>query len=178
MGLANLVPGVSGGTMLLAAGVYPTFIEAVAGITTLRFSRKSLLLLGIIAGTAITAILLLAGPVRDLVLHHRWIMYSLFIGLTLGGVPLVWRLLKPLSRGALLAAVVAFLVMVAMAFVPPPSSAGEGSQYGLLFLAGLAGASAMILPGISGGYLLLLLGQYVPILTAVFIALLCLPARR
>ena len=45
MGLANLVPGISGGTMLLAAGVYPAFINAIAEVTTLRFRPRSLLLL-------------------------------------------------------------------------------------------------------------------------------------
>ena len=45
MGLANLVPGISGGTMLLAAGVYPTFISAIADVTTLRIDRRSLIVL-------------------------------------------------------------------------------------------------------------------------------------
>ena len=40
MGLANLVPGISGGTMLLAAGVYPTFIESIARVTTLRLQAR------------------------------------------------------------------------------------------------------------------------------------------
>ena len=89
MGLANLVPGISGGTMLLAAGVYPGFISAIAEVTTFRFRFRSLILLASVVGSAALAILLLAGSVKDLVVDHRWIMYSLFIGLTLGGVPLV-----------------------------------------------------------------------------------------
>ena len=91
MGLANLVPGISGGTMLLAAGIYPRFIRAVADVTTLKLRMSSLVVLGAVACAAGLAILLLAGTVRDLVVDHRWIMYSLFIGLTLGGVPLVWK---------------------------------------------------------------------------------------
>ena len=89
MGLANLVPGISGGTMLLAAGVYPAFIGAIAEVTTLRFRPRSLLLLASVATAAGLTILLLAGSVKSLVQDHRWIMYSLFIGLTLGGVPLL-----------------------------------------------------------------------------------------
>ncbi len=46
MGLANLVPGISGGTMLLAAGIYPRFIDALAEVTRLRFRFRSLLVLG------------------------------------------------------------------------------------------------------------------------------------
>src|SRR5210317_997276 len=95
MGLANLVPGISGGTMLLAAGVYPEFIGAIAEVTTLHFRRRSLLVLGAVVLFAMLGIGLFAGPVKDLVVQHRWAMYSLFIGLTLGGVPVVWRLARP-----------------------------------------------------------------------------------
>lgn len=167
MGLANLVPGISGGTMLLSAGVYPEFIGAIAEVTTFRFKPRSLVLLASVVSMAAMAILLFAGTVKDLVVEERFIMYSLFIGLTLGGVPIVWRLAKPMSTGLTLGAASGFVVMVVMAFGQPASSSAAGPAYGLLFVAGLVGASAMILPGVSGGYLLLLLGQYVPILSAV-----------
>ncbi len=167
MGLANLVPGISGGTMLLATGVYPAFIAAIAELTTLRFRLRSVVLLAVVAVGAVAAILSLAGPTRTLVIEDRWVMYSLFIGLTLGGVPLVWRLARPLSAGLVAGTAVGFALMIAMAFSPAGGSAGEGHAYGRLLLAGTAGAGAMILPGVSGGYLLLLLGQYLPILGAV-----------
>ena len=167
MGLANLVPGISGGTMLLSAGVYPEFIGAIAEVTTFRFKPRSLVLLASVVSVAAIAILVFAGSVKDLVVEQRFIMYSLFIGLTLGGVPIVWRLAKPMSTGVAVGAVGGFVVMVAMALGQPASGSAAGPAYGLLFVAGLVGASAMILPGVSGGYLLLLLGQYVPILSAV-----------
>jgi len=147
MGLANLVPGISGGTMLLAAGVYPGFISAIAEVTTLRFR-----------------LLLLAGSVKDLVVDHRWIMYSLFIGLTLGGVPLVFRMARPVSTSTLLGAAGGFALMLVMAATRGAGTGGEGANMVLLFASGVAAASAMILPGISGGYLLLILGQYEAIL--------------
>jgi putative membrane protein len=167
MGLANLVPGISGGTMLLATGVYPAFISGIAEVTTLRFRTRSIVLLGAVAASAAAAILLLAGATKALVVDHRWVMYSLFIGLTLGGVPIVWRLARPASPAVTLGAIVGVAVMLAMAFGGAVRGASEGHAYGLLFLSGLAGAAAMILPGISGGYLLLLLGQYLPILGAI-----------
>ena len=166
MGLANLVPGISGGTMLLAAGVYPTFIASIAELTTLRIRPRAIAALISIAGAAGLSILLLAGTMRSLVIEERWIMYSLFIGLTLGGVPLVWRLARPLSSGLVGGTLVAFGLMVAMAFGTETQRAGPADPL-LLGLSGLAGASAMILPGVSGGYLLLLLGQYEPILAAI-----------
>lgn len=168
MGLANLVPGISGGTMLLAAGIYPRFIDALAEVTRLQFRLRSLLVLGGVGLAAGLAILLLAGYFKGLVVDHRWVMYSLFIGLTLGGVPVVWRMARPASAGLLLAAVVAFAAMSALALLRQSDhGGGEETNAVLLFVAGLAGASAMILPGVSGGYLLLLLGQYVPILSAI-----------
>lgn len=167
MGLANLVPGISGGTMLLAAGVYPGFIKAIAEITTLRFNPRSLVLLGAIAGSAILAILLLAGVMRDLVIEQRWIMYSIFIGLTLGGVPLVWKLARPATPAVFIGAAGAFLLMLAMQLGFGGGAQGGDPSLFFMLLSGLAGASAMILPGVSGGYLLLLLGQYENILGAV-----------
>jgi putative membrane protein len=168
MGLANLVPGISGGTMLLAAGIYPRFIDAVAEVTRFRFHFRSLLVLGCVVVAAGLGILLLAGTFKDLVVEKRWIMYSCFIGLTLGGVPVVWRMARPASTALVVSALISFLAMVALAILQATGAVGNSSSNMLtLFLAGLAGASAMILPGLSGGYLLLLLGQYVPILSAI-----------
>jgi putative membrane protein len=167
MGLANLVPGISGGTMLLASGIYPAFVRAVADVTTLRLRTRSLLLLGSVGLAAALAVLLLAGPTRTLVVEHRWVMYGLFIGLTLGGVPLVWRLARPATPAVIVSALLGLALMVLLAFAPPPAAEGRGAATALLLAAGVAGAGAMILPGVSGGYLLLLLGQYLPILGAV-----------
>ena len=168
MGLANLVPGISGGTMLLVAGVYTDFIDSLANLTRFRFRFRSLLVMGCIVAAAGLGILVFAGGVKTLVVDHRWIMYSLFIGLTLGGLPVVWQLAKPATPSLILAAVLAFALMLGLALMQAYEIMGTGdSNFLILFIAGLAGASAMILPGVSGGYLLLLLGQYVPILSAI-----------
>lgn len=171
MGLANLVPGISGGTMLLAAGVYPRFINAIGELTTFKFRKTSLILLGSVVSTAFLAIVLLAGPVKDLVVHHRWIMYSLFIGLTLGGVPVVMRLIgsrKSAGAGVWVASLFGFIAMSVLAYFQMRGGGGEEhAGVFMMFIAGVAGASAMILPGVSGGYLLLVLGVYVPILAGI-----------
>ena len=169
MGLANLVPGISGGTMLLAAGVYPEFVDSVAAVTTLRRKLRPWLIAALIGVPAVIAIGAGAGLVRDSVLEHRWIAYSFFIGLTLGGVPLLWRMLRPFSRPAIISCVCAVVAMGALAFVQgtAPESSHPGGGLGGLFIAGFSGSAAMVLPGVSGGYLLLLLGQYVPVLDAI-----------
>lgn len=174
MGLANLVPGISGGTMLLAAGIYPRFIDAIGEVSRLKLRRPALVVLGFVVAAALASIVLLAGPVKELVVQHRWVMYSLFIGLTLGGVPVVWRLIKSDGRGGAGASVwtgaaLGFVGMAALALWQTAGGASEVQNDGfvMLFLAGVAGASAMILPGVSGGYLLLVLGVYVPILSGI-----------
>ena len=169
MGLANLVPGISGGTMLLAAGVYPRFIKAIAEVSTLKFRKSSIFVLAVVVFAALCAILLFAGPVKGLVVAHRWAMYSLFIGLTLGGVPVVWGLARPATSATWLGAVAGFVPMAVLAWfqMQNPDAAGTHDSFLFLMLAGVAGASAMILPGVSGGYLLLVMGVYVPILGAV-----------
>ncbi len=170
MGLANLVPGISGGTMLLAAGVYPDFIGAIAELTRLKFRLRSFVVLGAVGIAAMVSILLGAGTIKDLVLDHRWVMYSLFIGLTLGGVPVVWQLVGKPDARVWAGAVAGFAGMSALAvaqFMRLGADGGGDGNLILLFIGGIAGASAMILPGVSGGYLLLVLGLYVPILSGI-----------
>lgn len=168
MGLANLVPGISGGTMLLASGIFPQFVQAVADLTRLRFSRQAILLLAGIAISAGFAIGLLAGPVSYLVVTETWIMYSLFIGLTLGGVPLIWKMAESKTKSFTIAAILGVAAMIAISQIQTIDTAtGETTNFFYLLIAGILGASAMVLPGISGSYLLLLLGVYVLILQAI-----------
>lgn len=169
MGLANLVPGVSGGTMLVATGVYGHFVNAVAEVSTFRFRRPSLVMLAIIVASALITVVVGAGTMRTLVVEHRWVMYSLFIGLTLGGVPLLWSMVRPLDHKAVLGIIgglVAMLVLALLESTPGGSAAGEGS-IPMLVITGIAAGAAMVLPGVSGMYLVLVLGQYVVILDAI-----------
>ena len=169
MGLANLVPGISGGTMLLAAGIYPRFIQALADLSGLRLRKDSFIVLGLVGVAAAVAILLGAGPVKDAVIEHRWAMYSLFIGLTLGGVPVLWQMARPARNAFWVCMVAGLIVMAGLAWLQIDGASSGGSREGIpmMFIAGVAGASAMILPGVSGGYLLLVLGVYVPVLSAI-----------
>lgn len=171
MGLANLVPGISGGTMLLAVGVYPQFIGGIAEVSTLKFRPKVLLMLACVVATALVAIGGFARLVGFLLDNYQWAMYCLFIGLTLGGVPILWRMVRPLDAKVAVTAAAAIALMVLLALVDPERLGGGAERsvamYALLFGAGLAGGAAMILPGVSGAYLLLVLGQYRTIIGAV-----------
>ena len=169
MGLANLVPGVSGGTMLVATGVYGAFVNAVAELSTLRFRRMSILMLGIIVLSALITVVAGAGTMRSLVVDHRWMMYSLFIGLTLGGVPLLWSMVRPLEPQAICGmggGLVAMIILALLESTPGGLATSEGS-IPMLIITGIAAGAAMVLPGVSGMYLVLVLGQYVVILEAI-----------
>ncbi|MEZ6209877.1 MAG: DUF368 domain-containing protein [Phycisphaerales bacterium] len=107
-----------------------------------------------------------AGTMKMLVIEHRWVMYSrCSSGLTLGGVPILHKLAR-LTCGRWRRTVLGLALMVGM-FVFSPDETVHRHSMVFMFAAGVLGASAMILPGISGAYLLILLGVYVPILASV-----------
>lgn len=188
MGLANLVPGVSGGTMILIMGLYDEFISTIADATRFRFTKRGVVFLGVVAICVALTIVSLAGPLARLVTLHPAAMYALFIGLTLGGVPLLWRMMRPIRLGPILAMAAGLVLMIAIAAVKPDRthlSKEEKTEikekiiqgdfplqraYALDVAAGVLGMSAMVLPGISGAYMLLLLGRYEQILASIAMA--------
>lgn len=183
MGLANLVPGVSGGTMILVTGLYDEFISAIAEVTRLRLTRRNTAFLCLVGAGAVVAIAGLAGTLSRAVTLHRSAMYALFIGLTLGGAPLLIRMIgRPRASSAVGAVIgLGLMVLVAMTGTDrPDSEAVKQAVAGGTFvvapdyvrdvLAGALGMSAMVLPGVSGAYMLLILQRYETILAAISLA--------
>lgn len=170
MGVANIVPGISGGAMLLLVGMYTRFITALADVVSFQWRLRTFATLASIGAGAITSILFLAGFVKFMVVHHRMETFAVFIGMRLGSLPVVWRMARPATPSTWWGALVGVVVTGAMAtFVYRPdiiSNLGLGGPP-MMFAAGLAGASATILPGMDGSYIMMLLGQYVPILSAI-----------
>ena len=182
MGLANLVPGVSGGTMIVVVGLYDRFIESIADVTRLRFTRQNVLFLAIVGITAAVAIATFAGTLGRAVSLHRSAMFSLFIGMTLGGVPLIFRMIKNFHTRTSMGVVLGLAVMIGIALTrdEPPNRqvVREAIEKGAIVVqpsyardlaAGIFGMSAMVLPGISGAYMLLIMGRYETILGAIAI---------
>lgn len=165
MGLANLVPGVSGGTMVLALGLYDEFIGAVGDVTRLRIRPRPVIVLALLFGIALVTIVGLSSVVQYLMEMFLPGMLALFIGMTLGGSPLIYKETRPFDAGAVVAAVAAFVGMGLLAFVFRPDTGS--ANFLLYFLGGVIGSSAMILPGISGSYLLLIMGLYLPIIRGI-----------
>lgn len=183
MGMAMLVPGVSGGTMIVVTGLYDEFIAGIADVTRLRLTRRNTAFLAIVGVGAAIAIAALAGTLSRAVTLHRSAMFSLFIGLTLGGGPLLFRMIhRPTasSIGGMFVGV-GLMVAIAMTHTEPPDRAhireavarGQlvvSPNYARDAVAGALGMSAMVLPGISGAYMVLILGRYETILASIALA--------
>jgi len=182
MGAADVVPGVSGGTMALVLGIYPRFIEALSNLNvallrrlgtalrrggheTIRVARSADLdFLAFLGVGIVTAVLTLARVIPDLIETYPATMNGLFFGMIVASTLVPYRMLT--RRG--LAQALAFAAAVGFAFW----FVGLGIfhvEAGLpfLFVSGAVAICAMMLPGISGSFLLLILGQYKLVLEAI-----------
>ncbi len=175
MGAADVVPGVSGGTMAFIMGVYQELIDAIKSFDLgviklllrlrLRAAAERVswrFLTALLAGIG-TAIISLAGVLTWLLEHQAVYLYAFFFGLVLAsivaiGVHIKW---SPGAVATLLAGTVAAYLIVGLVPVQMPHDALT------LFLSAMVAITAMILPGISGSFLLLILGQYAYVLGAV-----------
>lgn len=176
MGMADLVPGVSGGTIAFVCGIYDRFIEGLKtfDLALLRavlggrwreaWTRVPVFFFLALGAGILTAIFTLAGLLSGLFKSHPVELWSLFFGLIAGSVLLLGRETWPWKAkdwvGFVLATVATY-VLVGLPLLQIPSSLP------FLFVAGAIAICAMILPGISGSYLLVILGQYGVVLDAV-----------
>jgi len=176
MGAADVVPGVSGGTMALITGIYDRLIAAIAAVTPAtamllwqgRFREfwqrvDGTFLLSLLAGIA-TAFLLLAGVIRWLLAHQPLLTWSFFFGLILASAVLIVQRARPASPWALFWILPGLLVGW---WVSSLSQVQIEPSLLMVFFSGAVAITAMILPGISGSFILLLLGMYSVLITAV-----------
>ncbi len=171
IGLANAVPGVSGGTMMVSMGIYDRIIGSLNSLFK-RFRESVKTLLPYLIGMAIA---LLAGAV---ILKKAFASIplptsALFIGLILGSIPVILKQMKGVRPDAL--AVILFLVFAAIVIVPKViANAGGGADRTLgrglgdiliYFVMGIIASASMVIPGISGSMMLMIFGYYRPIYT-------------
>lgn len=186
MGSADLVPGVSGGTVALVFGIYQRLIDAirtgsraighllrgdVAGFVERLRSVEWRFLLPLVAGI-LTAVATLSGLIEHLLENHPVPTSGAFMGLVVGSVIVAWQLLETRDGrrlGVLLVVSGATFALLGLREGTSESTVGQADDAHLLaFLGGGAVAiCAMILPGISGSFLLVTMGLYGPVLAAV-----------
>lgn len=172
IGVANIIPGVSGGTMAVVLGLYERLIEAIGNIATDRERRREyvIFLLQIGAGAAL-AIVLLSWLMDFLLTYYPGYTYLFFIGLIAGSVPSVYRTHDDmrLTASSVFAFIAGMGLILSVSFLFPAvekSTNGVADfqmsfiALGLLFISGILSGGSMIVPGISGSFMLVLLGQY------------------
>lgn len=168
MGLASVVPGVSGGTMLLAAGIYPFFMVGIYDLSAFEWRKRSVYTVATVIISALVSVAVLGPYMRWITTNERWASFSLFAGLAAGGLPVVIGMAKPFSGRGIAAAVAGFVFALGLfslrVLMEVPIDERVGSLW--YFLGGLLAGGAMVLPGISGAYLMALLGVFMPIMDA------------
>lgn len=177
MGAADVVPGVSGGTIALIAGIYEELISSIAaikpnlwqlwrqkGFAAVWQAVNGNFLLSLIAGIA-TAIFALAGLVKYLLAHQPMIIWSFFFGLVAASVWFLYRSIAKWQAKTYLAAVIGVIAALIIVYLPAIQQVEISLAY--VFFCAMIAICAMILPGISGSFILVLLGAYEFVITAV-----------
>ena len=170
IGIANIIPGVSGGTMMVAMGIYDKLIHCITHLFS-EFKKNVLFLLPIVIGMGV-AIVASSFALESLFANFPVQTNLLFVGLILGGLPAVWKHVKGNSSkfGQLIAFLLFFVLVAGLAIF----GGGNGKDADLafnvinvlkLFGVVIVASATMIIPGVSGCMMLKLMGYYEPIVT-------------
>lgn len=172
IGIANIIPGVSGGTLAVSMGIYDKIISSVTGL--FRHFKKSVTTLlpygiGMVAG-----LLGLSFIIEFLFARYPLPTVLLFIGLILGGVPALWQRIKGQKIDVI--GILLFLAFFVLLILLPILAGEERTDLVLtpdavtiikLFFIGIIASATMVIPGVSGSMILMSLGYYAPILSSI-----------
>ncbi|NHN27840.1 DUF368 domain-containing protein [Flavobacterium jejuense] len=169
MGAADVVPGVSGGTIAFISGIYQELIDSInkVNFSTLKGVKQNGLkatwaaingnfLLALLTGIAIS-VLTFSKLITHLLENQPILVWSFFFGLVIASILLIWKEISKWSAKAILALLIGIVVSYYITIARPVESP-ESFPY--LFLSGFLAIIAMILPGVSGAFILLLMGSY------------------
>lgn len=174
MGIANIIPGVSGGTLALILGIYEEFIGAISHFFS-NFKKNISFLIPIVIGMGL-AIVSLSNVIDYSYKHFPIPTCLFFVGLVLGGIPMLASKVKGKKESKKVSNYFIFLATFLLVIVMALSDVifGEGLKvsfsnmnvigYILLFLVGVVAAATMVIPGVSGSLVLMLLGYYYPVI--------------
>lgn len=173
IGIANAIPGVSGGTMMVSMGIYDEIISCVTGL--FKHLKKSILtLLPYVIGMALGIVGL--ARVIEFLFHDFPLQTScLFIGLILGGLPILLEKVKGKKLGMphAITFLIFFALIIGLQLLDGVSGAeADLSVFSLLsiiqlFFIGIIASATMVIPGVSGSMMLMVLGYYEPIIAAI-----------
>ena len=172
IGIANVIPGVSGGTMMVAMGIYDKLIHCITHL----FSelKKNIIFLAPIAVGMALAIVGSSFTIEKMFEVFPFQTCLLFVGLVVGGLPAMWKNVKgkPIRLGHMITCVLFLALVVGMALLGETEGNATELTFSLvnavkLFFVGVIAAATMVIPGVSGSMVLLLIGYYNPILSAI-----------
>ena len=172
IGIANVIPGVSGGTMMVAMGIYDKLIHCITHL----FSelKKNVLFLAPIAVGMALAVVGSSFTIEKMFESFPFQTSLLFVGLVVGGLPAMWKNVKgkEIKAGHVITCVLFLALVVGMALLGETEGNAVDLTFNLgnvmkLFIVGVIAAATMVIPGVSGSMVLLLLGYYNPILSAI-----------
>ena len=172
IGLANIIPGVSGGTLAVSMGIYDKLIHSLTHLFK-EFKKSILFLLPVFLGAGI-AIGGLSFVIPVLFEKFPFQTNLFFIGLILGGIPAIWKKVKgkKVNIGHILSFILFFALVAGMAAFG--GAEGKAADMSLnvwnvikFFAVGVIASATMVIPGVSGSMVLLLLGYYNPIITTI-----------
>lgn len=173
IGVSNVIPGVSGGTMAVVMGIYDKLINTVNNF--FKDIKKNIIFLGALAIGAVVGILLFTNVIDYLLKNYNEQTNFFFIGLIVGTAPLLFKKAteKKVATGNWVGLVLGFLLVAGLGVLEKTnpeaaflSTIFKPNMLGF-FVAGFIAAATMILPGISGSFVLLLIGLYEPIIEVV-----------
>lgn len=163
VGSTMLVPGVSGGSMAMILGIYDRLISAVSSFR--KEPKRNMLFLILFSLGALFGMILFAKPILSAIERWQQPMLYFFIGIVLGGIPLIikkaqvtafhWKLIVLPVIGA-----VSVFLLAQMPTIDAQEGSSQIMHILMLIVAGFVSAIALVLPGISVSYMLLLLGMY------------------
>lgn len=172
MGVANIIPGVSGGTMAVSMGIYDKIIHAATHIIS-EFKKSMKLLLPIILGMLIGIVVL----ARILEYMFKLVPFQtnlLFIGLIIGGLPAISKKVKgkTIRPGHILVCLLFFVIVAGLALIGEQEGASADLSFNIvnivkIFGVGIVASATMVIPGVSGSMMLMLMGYYNPILSTI-----------
>ena len=172
VGIANIIPGVSGGTMMVAMGLYDKLIHAITHLKS-EFKKSLGLLAPIFAGVGI-AIIVLSRLFEYLLANHPIPTNFAFCGLIAGSLPFIFKKVEgaKITIGKVLPFLVFFAVVILMAVMGETRGVAADVSFSALNMikllgVGIIAAATMVVPGVSGSMMLMLLGYYDVILATI-----------
>ena len=176
IGIANIIPGVSGGTMAVSLGIYDRLIGAVSGLFK-EFKKSIAFLIPIIIGCGI-GIVGFTYAIEYLLDKHTFVTCMAFVGLILGGLPAIISSMKSkMTSGGIgvfgiLAFVIAFVISGGMPLLKESKDAltviaVTPVNMVILFILGVVASATMVIPGVSGSMMLMIFGYYYAIINTI-----------